>query len=159
MNPSKEQLAAIGRKLALSWARLRLKVTKRARRARGLELIRYRHAAAQKATQDTERLAGEVWETARAVVVQMEMPGMSRDDIQVGFSRGRLRIRGEKRRIAGDSQGRTYHLKERLFGRFERLIALPGEIDSARAEVTFLDGVITVIVPKSKATPPARPTP
>ena len=100
-------------------------------------------------------LAGESWETAQSVIVQIEMPGMSKEDIDVSIYRGGLRIRGEKR-SAGDHQGRLYHLMERAFGRFERTLSLPHNIDAAKAEVSYQDGVITVIVPKTVATPPTH---
>ena len=100
-------------------------------------------------------LAAECWETAQSVIVKIEMPGMSKDDIDVSISRGSLRIHGE-RHSAGDHQGRLYHLMERAFGRFERTIPLPQNIDAAKAEVSYQDGVITVIAPKTKATPPTH---
>ena len=100
-------------------------------------------------------LAGESWETAHSVIVQVEMPGMNKEDIDVSIYPGGLRIRGEKR-SAGDAKGRLYHLMERAFGRFERSLSLPHNIDSAKAEVSYQDGVITVIVPKTRATPPTH---
>jgi HSP20 family protein len=100
-------------------------------------------------------LAGESWETAHSVIVQIEMPGMSKEDIDVAIYPGGLRIRGEKR-SAGDPKGRLYHLMERAFGRFERSLSLPHNIDTANAEVSYQDGVITVIVPKTRATPPTH---
>lgn len=100
-------------------------------------------------------LAGESWETAHSVIVQIEMPGMSKEDFDVSIHPGGLRIRGEKR-SAADSQGRLYHLMERAFGRFERTVSLPHNIDATKAEVSYQDGVMTVIVPKTQATPPTR---
>ena len=100
-------------------------------------------------------LAGESWETAQSVIVQIEMPGMSKEDIDVSIYRGSLRIRGEKR-SAGDPQGRLYHLMERAFGRFERSLPLPHNIDPAKAEVSYQHGVVTVIVPKTVTTPPTH---
>jgi HSP20 family protein len=100
-------------------------------------------------------LAGEVWETAHAVVVRLELPGLKRENIEVSIDRGTLRIRGDKR-LAERTQGRTYHLTERAFGRFERAIALPHNIDSTNAEVAYLDGLLTVIVPKTKPSPPTH---
>src|SRR5579872_3683130 len=138
MHPIKEELTAFSRRLARSWAQLCSRLRKVQRR-RALAFFPYRHAAMQnRLARDMagERLAGEVWETARAIVVQLELPGMNGEDVQVSFPRGQLRIYGNKQRIAGDAQARTYHLKERAFGRFERRIALPHEIDTARAEVS-----------------------
>ena len=100
-------------------------------------------------------LAGEVWETAHAVVVRLELPGLKREDIQVSIDRGTLRIRGDKR-FAERTQGRTYHLNERAFGRFERVFTLPHNIDTTNAEVAYQDGVLTVIVPKTEPSPPTH---
>jgi HSP20 family protein len=100
-------------------------------------------------------LAGEVWETAHAVVVRLELPGLKREDIQVSIDRGTLRIRGDKR-LAERTQGRTYHLNERAFGRFERAFNLPHNIDTTNAEVAYQDGLLTVIVPKTEPSPPTH---
>jgi HSP20 family molecular chaperone IbpA len=132
-------------------------------RRRGLALVGYRHAATQHsalrhAGVGPNGLAGEVWETALTVVVQIEIPGASLADMQVSFSRGRIRIRGIKRRIVSDSQDRTYHLKERVFGRLERSIKLPLGVDGPRTEISYRDGVLTIIVPKLDATPPTNPS-
>ena len=100
-------------------------------------------------------LPGESWETAHSVIVQLELPGMRKEDLDVSIHRGGLRIRGEKRPV-GDEQGRLYGLMERAFGRFERTISLPHNIDAQRAEVSYQDGVVTVIVPKTEALPPTH---
>ena len=100
-------------------------------------------------------LAAESWETAQSVIVRIEMPGMSRDDIEIAIYPGSLRLRGNKRSGA-ETQGRLYHLMERAFGSFERTVSLPHNIDAARAEVSYMDGVVTVIVPKTEATPPTH---
>ena len=97
-------------------------------------------------------LAGECWETAQSVIVRIELPGVRKEDVDVSFSRGRLRIRGEKSGSA-DLEARDYHLMERAFGRFERSIPLPSSVDARRAEVSYENGVITVILPKTRATP------
>jgi HSP20 family protein len=100
-------------------------------------------------------LAGECWETARSVIVRIELPGMSKEDIDISVDRGCLQIRGYKR-SSGDDEPRHYHLMERAFGRFERLIPLPPNIDAGHAEVSYQDGVITVILPKTEVTPPTQ---
>jgi HSP20 family protein len=100
-------------------------------------------------------LAGESWETAHSVIVQIEMPGVRKSDIDVSIHPGSLRIRGEKH-SAADRPGRLFHLMERAFGRFERTLSLPHNIDAAKAEVSYQDGVLTVIVPKTRASPPTH---
>lgn len=98
-------------------------------------------------------LAAETWETAHSVVIRMEVPGMNEDDLATDIHGSVLRIRGEKR--SGAAQlGRRYHLMERAFGQFERSIPLPHCVDAENAEVTYRNGVLTVILPKTEIAPP-----
>lgn len=103
-------------------------------------------------------LAGECWETSQAIIVRVELPGMRKADIHVSIHRSRLQIRGEKKSTDGaDSKElRHYYLMERAFGRFERSVPLPENIDASRAEVSYLDGVVIVILPKTKIAPPTQ---
>ena len=100
-------------------------------------------------------LAAEAWETAHAVIVRLELPGLKKEDLDVSIDRGSLRVRGDRPSTAV-REGRTYHLMERAFGRFERTIGLPDDIDTKRAELAYEDGVLTVIVPKTKPSPPTH---
>jgi HSP20 family protein len=100
-------------------------------------------------------LACEVWETAHAVIVRVEVPGLKREDIDVSLERRLLRIRGEKRSIDGPRVG-AYHLMERAFGHFERTIDLPADVEPIDAEVTYEDGIVRIIVPKTQPAPPTR---
>ena len=102
-------------------------------------------------------LAAECWETAQSVIVRVEVPGMNKEDLDISIQGGTLYIRGEKR-SEGEHRGRLYLLMERAYGRFERTIPLPGNIDRKHAEVTYDGGVVTVIVPKTEALPPQRLT-
>ncbi|MEO9150627.1 MAG: Hsp20/alpha crystallin family protein [Burkholderiaceae bacterium] len=100
-------------------------------------------------------LSADVWETAKSVIVRVEIPGMEKEDFDIAIHGGELRIRGEKR-SKRDRQERLYHLMERAYGNFERRIALPHSIDSAQAEVSYQGGVLTVILPKTEDVPPQQ---
>ena len=102
-------------------------------------------------------LSADVWETAQSVIVRVEIPGMDKEDFDVSIQGTALRISGEKR-SKGEQQGRRYALRERAYGHFERTIALPHNIDGAQAEVSYQDGVLAVIVPKTEALPPQQLT-
>ena len=102
-------------------------------------------------------LAAETWETALSVVIRLEIPGMNEDDLAIDICGNVLRIRGEKRSGA-TQEGRRYHLMERAYGHFERSIPLPHGVDSDKAEVSYGDGVLTVILPKTDTLPPRRLT-
>lgn len=98
-------------------------------------------------------LAAETWETAQTIVIRLELPGMNKDDMTVDIHGNMLRIRGEKRSEASQDD-RIYHLMERAFGHFERLIPLPPGVDAEHAEISYRDGVLTVILAKSDRLPP-----
>ena len=102
-------------------------------------------------------LAAETWETAQSLVVRMEIPGVDREDLHVSITANAVVIRGVKR-SEGQHTGRLYGLMERAYGRFERSVPITHEIDRDRAEVSYKDGVITVIVPKIESAPPRQLT-
>ena len=116
---------------------------------------RKRSAGATEDFPQWARLACESWETAKLIIVKVEMPGIRKEDIDVSIYRGSVRIRGEKR-SPEHHERRFYHLMERAFGHFERILPLPDNIEAADAEVSYQDGVITVIVPKTRASPPTQ---
>jgi HSP20 family protein len=98
-------------------------------------------------------VSAETWETAASVIVRIEIPGMKKEDLEITFHASTLRLRGEKR-AGNDQRDGTYHLMERAYGRFERVIPLPRNIDSACAETSYRDGIVTVIFPKTEHIPP-----
>ncbi len=88
-----------------------------------------------------------------SVVIRVEIPGMNADDLAIDIHENVLRIRGEKRSGAAQ-EGRHYHLMERAYGYFKRSIPLPHGVDTENAEVSYRDGVLTVILPKTDTLPP-----
>lgn len=87
----------------------------------------------------------ELGETDREIRVTAEVPGMSEKDVELLVEDGVLTIRGEKKSETEDKE-RGY--SERYYGRFERRIALPSNVDEHGANATFRDGVLTVTLPK-----------
>jgi len=92
-------------------------------------------------------MAGEVIAADREIIVRLEAPGLEPKDYEVFVENGELVLRGEKRmaREAGDE---TYYVMERAYGKFERRIPLPAEIDAGRAQAVYRHGVITVRLPR-----------
>lgn len=88
----------------------------------------------------------EVSETDDAWRVTAELPGLDEKDLDVVIRDGVLTLRGEKRRETEDA-GRGY--SERVYGRFERRIALGPDVKEAEASATFRNGLLTVTVPKA----------
>jgi HSP20 family protein len=93
----------------------------------------------------------DVIETQDEIRVQTEMPGLSRDDIELDLENNVLTIRGEKHeeRTEDEREGR-YHLAERRYGVFTRSFVLPRDVDAERIQADFENGVLTVTIPKSE---------
>ena len=79
-----------------------------------------------------------------------ELPGLSKDDVNVTIDGNILTISGGKE-AETEEKGATYYLKESSRGSFSRSLRLPGEIDPDKIEATFKDGLLTlVIAPKGE---------
>jgi len=79
--------------------------------------------------------------------VTAELPGLEEKDVEIQVDDDVLTISGEKRSEI-DDKDRRY--SERYYGRFERRIALPAEVDEDRANASFRNGVLTVTLPKTE---------
>ena len=92
----------------------------------------------------------DVVETEREIRVQVEMPGLKRENIEVDVENNVLTIRGEKREERTEGQEGRYHLAERRWGTFARSFVLPRDVDADNIQASFEDGVLTVRIPKSE---------
>jgi len=88
----------------------------------------------------------EVSDTDREVRLNAEVPGMSEKDVELLMEDGVLTLRGEKK---SETEDKDRGYSERYYGRFERRIALPSNIDEKGVKADFKDGVLTVTLPKS----------
>jgi HSP20 family protein len=90
----------------------------------------------------------DVDETEQAYRVNAELPGLTEKDVELNLRDNVLTISGEKRSEREEEKGgRRY--AERSFGRFERTIPFPAEIDAERVDAVFKNGVLTVTLPKN----------
>ena len=88
----------------------------------------------------------EVSDTEREVRITAEVPGMSEKDVELLMEDGVLTLRGEKK---SETEDKDRGYSERYYGRFERRIALPSNVDEQNAKAEFRDGVLSVTLPKS----------
>ena len=94
--------------------------------------------------------AVDLYETGTEFVLIAELPGLTRDQIEVHAEEDRILIRGERTGAAGrDIPCEQYHRVERGHGRFARAFALPEAIDVDRVSADLKDGVLTVTMPKA----------
>ncbi|MCS7225253.1 MAG: Hsp20/alpha crystallin family protein [Armatimonadetes bacterium] len=88
-------------------------------------------------------------ETPTHLTIQAELPGVSKDNLNIDVSEDRVVIRGKKE--PEPREDRTYHLLERIYGEFERSITLPSPVDADAAHATYKEGVLTIHLPKKEA--------
>ncbi len=85
------------------------------------------------------------------MVVNVEIPGVDPEEIDVSLSGDTLLIRGEKKQET-EEKGEDYHLLERNYGTFIRSIDLPAEVQSDKINASYKNGVLTIVLPKSERT-------
>ncbi|QBF31112.1 Hsp20/alpha crystallin family protein [Thalassococcus sp. S3] len=82
-----------------------------------------------------------------AYAINMELPGVTEDDIDLTVEDGVVTIRGEKK-TKREEQGDTWYFSERQYGAFRRSFRLPQDADPAGISAAMKDGVLKITVPK-----------
>lgn len=88
-------------------------------------------------------------ETAEAVEVKIDAPGMKPSDLEVQVNGNLLTIGGE-RKEEKEEKGRTFHRVERRCGRFSRTITLPCAVDETKVDAQYRDGILRINLPKTE---------
>jgi HSP20 family protein len=94
----------------------------------------------------------EVFERNNKLVIRADLPGLSKDDINIDVQDGQITIRGE-RKSEHEDKDKGYFRSERSYGAFYRSIPLPQGANIDQANANFQDGVleITMPVPEKKS--------
>lgn len=98
------------------------------------------------------RMKVDVAETGDAYVVHAELPGVKKDDIQIAIDGAQVSLSTELKREKEAKDGERWLHVERVTGKATRSFTLPQDIDEARAEAKFRDGVLELKLPKKAAT-------
>ena len=89
----------------------------------------------------------DIYETdAHDLVVKVELPDMTREDIEVTVEQNTLTLKGEKKLHAGVNEDR-YRRVERSYGQFSRSFSLPSTVDAGKVSAEYKNGVLTVTLP------------
>jgi len=91
----------------------------------------------------------DVTESGGNLVVTAELPGLSRDDVDIDLSDGVLTIRGEKQEEKERDQ-QEMHVIERSFGTFSRSFTLPYDVDENKVNAEFKNGILRIVLPRSE---------
>ena len=92
----------------------------------------------------------DMYQEGNDIVVKAELPGISKDNIDVQIEDGDLVIKGE-RTSENETNEENYYRMERSFGTFYRRLPLPEGVQPDQVSATFKDGVLDVRVPKPTA--------
>jgi HSP20 family protein len=88
-------------------------------------------------------------ETKDSLVAELEVPGISPEDIDVSVTGETLTVTGEKKQEETREE-KSYHLLERVYGKFSRSIQLPTTVDPDRVEARYQDGILLISMAKTE---------
>ena len=97
----------------------------------------------------------DVLETEAEWIVQAEVPGLARDEIDITITEGVLTIKGEKNQ-AENEEAVTRRITERAYGPFMRALRLPDTIDQTKVSAVHKDGVLAITIPKAEKEKPRK---
>jgi len=83
-------------------------------------------------------------------------PGIDPKTLDVSITGNQLTISGEKKQTGEEIQPEAFHRSERAAGRFVRSITLTADVDSARVQAGYSDGLLRITLPKAEAAKPRR---
>lgn len=89
----------------------------------------------------------DLYETAGSFVLTAELPGLTRDQVDIHAEESRIAIRGA--RTGGQVSCEQFHRVERGHGPFSRAFVLPEPIDVDNVTADLKDGLLTVTIPKA----------
>ena len=99
--------------------------------------------------------AVDVRDDEKEVVVTAELPGIEPKELDLYVENDSLVLKGEKKYERKDEKS-GYSVRERVFGRFHRVVPLPVEVRADGVKAEFKNGVLTVHLPKDEARRPKR---
>jgi HSP20 family protein len=100
--------------------------------------------------------AVDVQETQNELRLDLELPGLNPDEVEITAENGVLTIRGEKKFERKEGEDSRYHVVERSYGSFLRSFQLPQGLDESRIEATCNNGILSVHIPKSALPQPKK---
>jgi HSP20 family protein len=91
----------------------------------------------------------DFYETADAFILEVDLPGVAAENVNVEVQNGALLLKGQ-RFFDQSHPNEHFHIMERGSGFFLRELKLPQSVDKQKIQTEFTDGVLRVVLPKSK---------
>lgn len=110
--------------------------------------------AARFGAENGERLSwapsADISETDQEYLIRAELPAVKKEDVKVTFDQGLITIHGE-RKEEKETKDEKFHRVESFRGAFSRSFSVPENIDEKAIRADSKDGVLTVHLPKTRA--------
>lgn len=112
-------------------------------------------------TGDTTLLGGQwspaidVYDSKDNLLIKADLPGLTKDEIEVSIQENHLVLKGEKKKDT-EIKEEHYFKTERFYGSFFRTIPLPAAIDAGKVDAKYQDGVLTLTLPKKEEAKPKQ---
>jgi len=139
----------------VKWDPLRDLLSIQDRMNRLFEQTLSRSQAEEGITASTWSPAVDIYETPETIIMKADLPGLSREDIEIQIRDNTLTLRGE-RRFAKDVQQENYLRIERAYGAFQRSFTLPATVQQDKIRAVFRDGVLELTLPKAEEAKPKK---
>src|SRR5206468_5614653 len=100
--------------------------------------------------------AVDVTENDSEIRLDLELPGLKPEDVELTAENGILTVRGEKKTERKEGEDNRYHVVERTYGSFLRTFQLPQGIDENQIKAEFENGILSIRIPKAALPQPKR---
>jgi HSP20 family protein len=100
--------------------------------------------------------AADVRENDDSIDIDIELAGISPDNVEISVENGMLTVSGEKRTENKEGKEGQYHSVERRYGSFVRSFQLPQGVDESKISANFDHGLLTIEIPKAALPQPRR---
>ena len=91
----------------------------------------------------------DIYSRDQEIVVELELPGVRKEDLDLTIQEGHLIVEGTRRHTEEYKEEDRFY-SERQFGGFHRVVHLPTEVDVEKTEARFTEGLLVVRLPKAK---------
>lgn len=112
-------------------------------------------ASDRRTTQGNFAPACDIEESPSDFLLTLDVPGFAKDDIDIEVHDNLLTVSGERSSEKRDDD-KTYHVVERVRGKFQRTFTLPETADTENIQAAYKDGVLRLAVPKTEASKPRK---
>ncbi len=83
------------------------------------------------------------------VLIRAELPGIDKKDVEISVTDETVSIKGKSRHVEKEEKG-DYYRREISQGSYERVLAIPANVDSSKAKAKFHDGMLELSLPKTE---------